>query len=383
MRKTLGVVAFLIAFAGTGLAQSITVIQPAAGMTWNIGGTYTIQWTSTGVAKPTVKVMLWQGSTFIMDIAASAPISGPYSWTIPASVTPGSYKVRVRAIGADTLGVSSAFNIAAAAAPPGPIKVTPRAPIDRPIGRLFNLPALAITNITMSPNSEGFVVTFGYKNSGSGPMPKGSEMPVKPTFRVLIDGTEVNHGALFFPEVPAQPGWEVQTYQGCAIKNQPPYGGGQLGFDWGWRIGDVVTVMINENKVNGMASDSRSLQMKPIALQTRYDAAISDANLDWANELLTISVRLDGPTAGFTKFHVINSEHPDWWSITEPWGFLQNINIVPGQHQYILTQKMPGVKTKNECKINLALLLWEHGQTYPDHMDIDHRNNLFKYDFKR
>jgi hypothetical protein len=235
----------------------------------------------------------------------------------------------------------------------------------------------------MSPNSEGFVITFGYKNSGSGPMPKGSEMPVKPAFRVLVDGTEVNHGTLFFPEVPAQPGWEVQTYQGCAIKNQPPYTGGQLGFDWGWRIGEVVTVMINENKVNGMASDSRSLQMKPIALQTRYDAAISDANLDWANELLTISVRLDGPTAGFTKFHVINSEHPDWWSITEPWGFLQNINIVPGQHQYILTQKMPGVKTKNECRINLALLLWEHGQTYPDHMDIDHRNNLFKYDFKR
>ena len=384
MKKTVCVAVFLFILSGFGLAQQITVTQPAAGVTWNIGATYVIQWTSTGVTKPTVKIMLWQGSIFIMDIAASVPISGPHSWTIPASVAPGSYKVRVRAIGADTLGVSSAFNIAAApnTPPAGPVKIVPRAPLERPDFRL-KFPALAISGITMTPNSEGFVVTFAYKNSGSGPLPKGAEMPVKPTFRVLIDNQEVNHGNLYIPEFPAQPGWEVPTYQACDIKNQPPYTGGQLGFDWGWRVGDVVTVMINENKVNGMASDSKSLQMKPVALNTRYDAAITDANLDWANELLTISVRLDGQTAGFTEFHVINSEHPDWWSTMPPWGFLQNIHIVPGQHQYVLTQKMPGVKTKNECKINLALLLWEHGQTYPDHMDIDHRNNLFNYDFKR
>jgi hypothetical protein len=394
MKKTVCIVVFLLVFGGIGFAQSITVTQPAAGVTWNIGATYVIQWTSTGVTKPTVKIMLWQGSTFIMDIAASVPISSPYSWTIPASVTPGSYKVRVRAIGADTLGVSSAFNIAAGTptTPSGPIKVTPRAPIPRPdIGIKF--PALTITHIEAGYNGQGFQVTFGYKNSGQAPFPKGSSLPEKPLFRVLIDGNEVNRGPLFFPEVPAQPGWELSTFAACFIPNQAPIYEGppnyQTHFDWNFTYGGRLELILNENKINGMESARKIFDLKGATLGSLYDAYIESAALDWNSENLTCTVRFLGNTAGLTEFEVVNRVDNNEWDYFPPpyynpppgW-FLKHVMMVPGQNFYTFTQKMKWVKDAHEYPINLGILAYRGGLN-KDRTDVDHRNNCYKYVFRR
>ena len=98
----------------------------------------------------------------------------------------------------------------------------------------------------------GFVITFSYKNSGTGPLPKSSEMPEKPDYRVLIDSKEVARGKLFIPAFEAQPGWEVPSFFGYEIK----YRDASLRRKLDDR--QLVTVIINENKVNGMASDSKT-----------------------------------------------------------------------------------------------------------------------------
>jgi hypothetical protein len=396
MKKVALAAVFLFFLGRIALAQSITVIQPAANVTWNIGGTYLIQWTSAGVTKPTVKIMLWTGSTFVTDIVASTPNTNSYSWTIPSTVAPGTYKVRVRAIGADTLGVSSAFNIAAApgtppATPAGPVKAIAR-PLDRPDIQL-KFPALAITNITATFNGDGFVVTFGYKNSGSGPFPKGSSLPEKPNFRVLIDGREVNHGTLFFPEVPAQPGWELPTYQGCFVPNQAPIYAGppnyQTHFDWEFTYGDRLQVIINENKVNGMESASKIYDLRGATLGFLYDAFIVNVSLDWEHENLTYTVRFLGNTSGLTRFEVVNRVDQNEWDYFPPpyynpppgW-FLKAVDMIPGQHSYTFTQKMKWVKDAHEYPINLGILAYRPGLT-KDRLDVKHSNNAYKYVFRR
>ena len=120
------------------------------------------------------------------------------------------------------------------------------------------------------------MITFGYKNSGTAPLPKSSEMPVKPDYRVLIDNREVARGSLIFPAFQAPPGWEVPSFYGTEIKFQT-----SGLFDYGWTIGNLVTVKINENEVNGMAGDSESYNLKPMALNESYDVMITGATLDW------------------------------------------------------------------------------------------------------
>ena len=95
-------------------------------------------------------------------------------------------------------------------------------------------------------------------------------MPVKPDYRVLIDNREVARGSLIFPAFQAPPGWEVPSFFGYEIKYQTS----EL-FDDSWTIGNLVTVKINENKVNGMASDSKSYNLKPMALNYSYDVMIN------------------------------------------------------------------------------------------------------------
>ncbi len=379
MKKTICAVVLLSFLGGIGLAQSITVNQPAANVTWNIGSTYLIQWTSTGVAKPTVKIMLWKGSTFVMDIVVGTPNNGSYSWTIPANVAPGVYKVRVRAIGADTLGVGAAFNIAAASTPEtpaGPIKVIAR-PLERP-GFQLKFPALSITDAVLSSNNEEFVVTFSYKNSGGAPLPKGSEMPVKPSFRVLIDDREVNAGSLYIPEFPAQPGWEVPTFHGCVIKYQT----GQE-FDKTWKLGNTITVKINENGVNGMASDSKTYNLKLMALKISYDAILTGATVDWVKETLTVNVRIDGNYGTLGKFRLFNktSDSP----VVQGFGsFMETIDIVPGQRLYSYTKKLDGLsRWRNEYTSYTGVLLVRAANSYPDVRDIDHRNNTYNNTFRR
>jgi Kre9/KNH-like N-terminal Ig-like domain len=370
MKKAASELALLFFLAGIGSAQTITVTQPGAGVIWNIGGTYVIQWTPTGPTQPAVKIMLWQGSTNVLDIVASTPNNGSYSWTIPAAVAPGSYKVRVRAIGANTLGIGAAFNIAGASTGQ-PARMA--RPIDSQEAAAFRMkfPALSISNITLSPNADGFVITFGYKNSGTGPLPKGSEVPVKPNFRLIIDDREVARGSLFIPESPAPPGWEVQTYQGCVLKYPPG-----PGFDFEWTIGNFVTVKINENEINGMKSDSKSLNLKQTALNYSYDARITGATLDWKTGILTMNIRVDGQIGPLHVLYTQNNPSSGYFGY-----FAKHIDLVPGQNAYTITQNLGNFNFMHEYKCHLFVALKGRKEDFTDRRDIEHQNNQYTYSF--
>ena len=63
------------------------------------------------MTQPNVKIMLWRGETNVLDIVDNTPNNGRYRWRIPGSIAPGTYKIRVRAIGATTVGISAEFEI--------------------------------------------------------------------------------------------------------------------------------------------------------------------------------------------------------------------------------------------------------------------------------
>ena len=111
MKRSTCIVAFLFVLAGIGSAQEIKVTTPWSGQRWNIGDAQDIRWTSTGVTQPNVKIMLWRGETNILDIVDNTPNNGRYRWRIPGTIAPGPYKIRVRAIGATTVGISAEFEI--------------------------------------------------------------------------------------------------------------------------------------------------------------------------------------------------------------------------------------------------------------------------------
>ncbi len=80
-------------------AGSIVVSQPAAGVEWTRGQTYTIQWMQTDLADPMVRIRLRTnpGDALALQIAEGVPKTpGSFSWTIPGSVAPGTYRIRVR-----------------------------------------------------------------------------------------------------------------------------------------------------------------------------------------------------------------------------------------------------------------------------------------------
>jgi hypothetical protein len=370
MKKTACLGALLFILGGIGLAQEIKVTQPASGVTWNIGGTYLVQWTSTGTTQPTVKIMLWQGATEVMDIAPSTPNSGSCSWTIPTTVAPGTYKVRVRTIGDNIVGIGAAFNIASPSSSTPPIKVTrPIDPGDR-AGLRFKFPALSVSDVKLVPYEDGLVITFAYRNSGTAPLPKASDMPVKPDFRVLIDNKEVARGNLIFPAFEAPPGWEVPSFFGYEIKYQTKV------WDAQWTIGNLVTIKINENKVNGMASDSQSYNLKPMALNYSYDAMITEVTYDWAEMILKMTIRIDGNIGSLNKFRYAGT----------CFGVIlyKTIDMIPGQRLYTIARKLDAAGTLgNEGSVALEVLLVKSSDGFNDFRDIEHRNNRYNHTFRR
>lgn len=108
-------------------AQSITVTSPAAGATWHIGSGYTITWTKSGSMDANVKIRLQDsGSTMnVAVIADNVPNNGSFgAWTVPGTVAPGNYRIRVRTMDNAVIGDSNVFTIAAAPTPGGSIAVT-------------------------------------------------------------------------------------------------------------------------------------------------------------------------------------------------------------------------------------------------------------------
>ena len=96
---------------GNAPAESITVTNPHSGQTWNKGNTYTITWTKSGNMDANVKIRLMQGGTKILSITNSTANDGSYRWTIPSSVSNGSYKIRVKTVDNAVYDDSNEFNI--------------------------------------------------------------------------------------------------------------------------------------------------------------------------------------------------------------------------------------------------------------------------------
>ncbi len=161
--------------------------------------------------------------------------------------------------------------------------ITPAAPVivklpERRLPPPFPLrsPKLAVTIINLVRNASGYSIVFGYKNVGNAALPKRHELTVKPDYRVLIDGREIDKGDLFIPESPpAGPGWEMTTHSGGSI-NFPVYEPRP------WYIGKQITIILNERNALNMGSASKTSSLLPIVLTVGYDLAFAGpAVIDW------------------------------------------------------------------------------------------------------
>ena len=95
---------------GNAPSANITVTNPHSGQIWCKGKTYTITWTKSGSMDTNVKIRLFHGSTKI-PLTNSTPNNGSYSWTIPSSLSNGSYYIRVRTVDNHVYDDGSYFTI--------------------------------------------------------------------------------------------------------------------------------------------------------------------------------------------------------------------------------------------------------------------------------
>ena len=99
-------------------AASIKVISPNGGEKLEIGKTYSIQWNSNNAANPnipfgkTVVIDLTREKEKIYGIGTAGLVDGVImnlQWTIPSSITPGDYLIRISSVGND--GQSPDFRV--------------------------------------------------------------------------------------------------------------------------------------------------------------------------------------------------------------------------------------------------------------------------------
>ncbi len=367
MKRSLSGILFLALCVAAVSAQTITVTKPAAGETLTVGHGYTIMWTKTGSMGSQVKITLRTAATLaeVMVIVDAAPNSGSFAWQMPGDVPVGSYKIRVRVKNEEVKGESGAFTIAAGPA----VRKVP--PIIKTPSDLLKFPALSISGADIVVYDDEFRITFAYKNSGRGDLPKSSEMPVKPSFRVLVDGKVLNQGTLTIPAFPAPPGWEVPSFYGGEIKLQAS----QTEFDEEWKIGNTLVIYINENKVNGMASDNKTYNLRQLALGRTFDAYINGATYDWKTETLKASIRIDGEFGTAKKFRFFNTGRPGRFVDDALGGFLKEYDLVSGQHYYELSHKVHLAGYPYKIDVYLGVLVLKPGSNLPDSHDLYHPNN--------
>ena len=80
------------------VAPKITVQAPNGGDQWDRGTTQTVMWSFQGDVGTSFKIELLQSGNVVQTIALNAPanpITGMYSWAIPANLPTGNYRVRV------------------------------------------------------------------------------------------------------------------------------------------------------------------------------------------------------------------------------------------------------------------------------------------------
>ena len=138
--------------ASVALQAQITVTSPTAGVTWNMNSACTISWTWPGKINNPILIRLFHEDVKVMDIVQGV-VGGSYAWTVPNTLTAGTYTVRVREVGGTELGISEPFTIAA---PP----IYQKEKRDRPvvfltenikgksIGKALTRPDPAVTQLT-------------------------------------------------------------------------------------------------------------------------------------------------------------------------------------------------------------------------------------------
>jgi hypothetical protein len=83
--------------SGSTTEASIKVTGPNGGQTFSTGQNMSITWTSTGMSSATnLRIELTNASnTTVASIINSTPNDGSHSWTIPSTITTGSYKIKI------------------------------------------------------------------------------------------------------------------------------------------------------------------------------------------------------------------------------------------------------------------------------------------------
>ena len=75
--------------------DSISVTSPLSSSSWEVPTTHAITWDSTGTIS-NVKIDLYENGVFVMEIVASTPNDGSFSWIVPIGLTDSTlYKIRV------------------------------------------------------------------------------------------------------------------------------------------------------------------------------------------------------------------------------------------------------------------------------------------------
>jgi hypothetical protein len=253
----------------------------------------------------------------------------------------------------------------------GQVRRTP-VPRDNVPSRILKAPRLVVSDITLRPDDTGFKIFMAYKNVGNGGLPRASQMPVKPNYRVLIDNREIRRGDLFFPDAPTPPGWELPVGIGFFVGDINAWTKADKTRREDWRVGDSITVIVNENKALGMASHSMTASLREMALRFWYDLLVESVALEPMSMTVHIKLRIDGRLdLAPKKFYV--SDHQK---------YAIEVKLKPGQRDYHLTQKVP----LKEWEINHAVIcfgVWAPGQLYEAPKDIDYRNNHWYHIYKR
>ena len=289
MKKALVFIAVAACLLAPLAAQSVTVTSPNGGESWALNSSQTITWTPSNAGSVKVDIILRRGEVKVGVIKSQVALSdGAWTWALVGTLENGTivaprtdYTVRIRNTGNT---VTDDSNSVFAIAPPLPVIVhRPDRPLPPPLP--FLKPKLAVTTINLTPNASGYGIIFGYKNVGDAALPKRSELTVKPDYRVLIDGREVDKGDLFIPQTPpAAPGWEMTTHSGGFINfpaNEPKP----------WNIGKEITIILNERNALNMGSASKTSSLLPIVLQVGYNLAFAGpAIIDWGANKASVTI---------------------------------------------------------------------------------------------
>jgi hypothetical protein len=397
MKKTWFVIFMVFGFSVMIWAGSISVTSPNGGETLVLGKSCPITWTAANVAV-NVKIQLIRPGGGLVGLITTnlAPGASPYSWTIGQSASgiaaAGSYKVRVSALDNSVLDESdAAFTLIPDPIPPdnppgGAVAVFHARPELSEALRL-KFPRLEVSDIDLAPNAEGFGIVFNYKNAGQGALPKASEVPLKPSYRVLIDGKETASGSLFIPAFPAPPNWEQVGYFGGWIRlptwallghqNPNPVYSNTLDQPcWQWHIGNIITAHINENKVMGMESHSLSLNLRNILLKYSFDWMCTGIAYDWSTRMLTITARLDGQMPSNRNFSLVCNGR--YLPGAAQWVLEGKLD----KRQYSFSRKVDVPENENHLSFEVFTTVGPIG-SQEKITDIDLRNNAFARKFDR